>query len=460
MRRIKFVFIVSLCAAFFFSSCSKVKGYGVLLWNLPENGLCDGDVVPVYIKSNITQQYVIGSSAGMVEIPLWQLSEPVGKHKAKKLSQEVYAECKSTYASVAADGLPMRAEPVNSAKQVYRLRKGEVIKILYKVNGQSPMTGGKPLEGSWYKVLTSDGTQGCCFSHNLRMFKTDEKGNRIGTETTEAVENKNADFDQLLLQMWYPDSYKSMIDSGRVEPAKINLSYNFHLDEDTKMLSFTMPEISEKWKYTGAESTGANAYKLNDIPIIVTVRRQNFIVVRYTGQSGKPEDFNFVTIDADINEVIENELARREKQYEQVYMFGPRFHSESYGTLALSDDHTFTWQNKNLLVPSVLTSSARNRGTVKTKYFISRTLSQVYDGVITFEFEGMKKEVNFLYKMEANGLRLEDATGALIDDSTLKERALSPLVIFFGRVESPSSNNDEKSNTEKVGTLEKVESDL
>lgn len=462
MRKLKLVFILLACAAFCFSSCSKVKGYGVLLWNLPENKLCDGDVVPVYIKSNITQQYVIGCSDGMIEIPLWQLSEPVGKRKAKKLSAGLYSEYKNTYASVAADGLPMRSEPVNSAKQVYRLRKGEVIKILYKVTGQPPMTGGKPLEGSWFKVLTSDGTQGCCFSYNLRLFKTDKDGNRIGNENKEEVENTNADFDQLLLQIWYPDSYKSMIDSGRVEPSKINLSYNFHLDEDSKMLLFTMPGISEKWNYNGAELTGANAYKLADIPIVVTVRRQDFIVVRYTGPSGKPEDFNFVTIDADINEIIAQELERREKQYEQVYMFGPKFHSESYGTLVLSEDHAFTWQNKRLLVPSVLSSSAKNRGTVKVKYFISKALSQVYDGVLTFEFDGMQKEVNFLYKIEENGLRFEDATGALIDDSTLKERALSPLVIFFGRVEDYSENKtlENKNQSENSSGLERVESDL
>ena len=54
-------------------------GYSVLLWNIPEKGLQDGDVVPVYIRSNISHVYVIGTSEGKFEVPLWQLTEPEWK---------------------------------------------------------------------------------------------------------------------------------------------------------------------------------------------------------------------------------------------------------------------------------------------------------------------------------------------------------------------------------------------
>ena len=47
----------------------------------------------------------------------------------------------------------------------------------------------------------------------------------------------------------------------------------------------------------------------------------------------------------------------------------------------------------------------------------------------------MEKEVNFLYKMESSGLRFEDATGAVIKNNILMERALSPLVLFFSKGE-------------------------
>lgn len=430
--------MLALCLGCFISCGNRVKGYGVLLWNLPEYQMQDGDLVPVYIRSNISQVYVIGTSQGKIEIPLWQITDPEMKFKAKKTAKK-FEEYKHTYASVALDGLPMRAEPVNTAKQVYRLKKAETIKILYKGKGQAVYAGKKPLEGEWLRVLTSDGTVGWCFSYNLRPFETDVNGNRINGEVVAEENHIDAELTEMLKKTWYPDSYKNMIDSGRIDPARINLNYNLHLNEETNRLSFVMPEVKKEWDYTGASEdttiVNARSYKLNDIPIIVTIKNPVYIVVRYTGESGKPEDFNLVTIDADINQLVQDEMQRRESEYEQIYMFGPNFRSSSYGQLTLEENHSFNWHNKTLLVPGVISSSAKNTGTVQIKYFLIRSLAQAYDGVLTFKFDGMNKEVNFFYKMEENGLRLEDATGAVLDKNVFKDRGISPLIIFFKQAE-------------------------
>ena len=159
-------------AAFLFVSCKdKVMGYSVVLWNLPEYFIQDGDVVPVYIRSNISSVYVIGLEDGQkVEVPLWKLTEPVKKNKIQAV-QAKYKEFAHYYSSVKLDGLPCRAEPINTSKQVYRLRKGEVIKMLYKTKGQAVMAGQNALEGDWFRILTSDGTAGYCFSYNLNLYE-------------------------------------------------------------------------------------------------------------------------------------------------------------------------------------------------------------------------------------------------------------------------------------------------
>ena len=53
-------------------------GYSVLLWSVPESGLSDGDIVPVYIKSKISGVYVIGipDTEDKIEVPLWQITDP------------------------------------------------------------------------------------------------------------------------------------------------------------------------------------------------------------------------------------------------------------------------------------------------------------------------------------------------------------------------------------------------
>ena len=432
MRKISFLFTLFILV--FLTSCSGIMGYSVLLWNFPEYGLEGGDIVPVYIKSNISHVYVIGAGnekSEKIEVPLWSLTEPEKKGKAVKTASK-YAEYNHTYATVALDGLPMRAEPVNTAKQVYRLRKNETIKVLFKGKGQAVMAGKKALEGDWFRVLTKDGTQGWCFSYNLRPFEVDKNGQRIGGEIVEEVDNNQQAVESIVSQIWYPENYKAMIDSGRIDVDKINPSYIFHLDSESKKLYFNMPKIYQSWDYTGVTKLSDGQYKLNDIPIVLTVRRSDFIVVRYTGESGKPEDFNLVTITQDLNQLVQQERERRAGEYKKVFDFGPNFKSAAYGSLEFRSDNTFNWTGNKALVPSVI-PSVKTRGTVIIKYFLSRSLSQNYDGILTFRFEGIDKEINFLYKMDEKGLKFEDASGAVIKNSIIMERSMSPLVIFFSK---------------------------
>ena len=170
---ILFSIIVMLCCV----SCSGIMGYSVLLWSIPESNLFDGEIVPVYIKSNISQTYVvwIPGTKDKIEDPLWQITDPVSKRKVAKQAER-YAEYNGIYASVKRDGLPMRSEPVNNAKQVYRLRKDEIIKVLYKGKGAAVMSGQTALEGDWLRGLTSDGTYGWCFYYNLTLFNEADEG--------------------------------------------------------------------------------------------------------------------------------------------------------------------------------------------------------------------------------------------------------------------------------------------
>src|SRR5574344_1339753 len=134
---------------FLLTSCSGIMGYSVLLWDYPEKQMQDGTVVPVYIRSNISHVYVIGipGTKEKVELPLWQISEPQSRRKAKKTAER-YAAYRHQYTYALEDGLPIRATASNTAKQVYRLRENEVIKLLYEGKGQAVMAGkDKKLEG-------------------------------------------------------------------------------------------------------------------------------------------------------------------------------------------------------------------------------------------------------------------------------------------------------------------------
>ena len=430
-------FFLTLFSLLFLSCKDKVMGYSVLLWNIPEYELQSGQILPVYIRSNISQVYVVGiqddddstKELTKIEIPLWQLTEPVKKSKISSISKK-YSELAHTYASVKLDGLPCRAEPVNTSKQVYRLRKAEVIKLLYKGTGQAPMTGGVPLEGSWYKILTSDGTQGWCFSYNLNLYETDKNGQQLGGEKIEIEEEEDKYYLSILDKAWYPDSFSTMISSGNIDISKIHPSYNFTIDTVNNKVSLNMSGIHESWDYTGYTKTDDFQYTLNSIPITIVYKKAAFIVVRYTDDSGKPQELNLVTLAEDINAIVAAEKQRRTDAYNTLVQNTGNLSSSNYGNLTFNEDGTFRWTGFKLLVPAVIGAGAKNAGICSVKYAVSKGLSG-YDGVLSFKFDGLSEDVNFLYKLESDGLRLEDASDATFNGILVTARSSSPLILYF-----------------------------
>ena len=436
MKRI--LFFLFILSSFFLISCKdKVIGYSVVLWNNPEQEIKSGDVLPVYIKSNISHVYIAGKNLNLkeneqkIEIPLWQLTEPVKKNKLSSV-KEKYQENARTYANVKTDGLPCRAEPVNTAKQVYRLRKGEIIKILYKGNGQSPMTGGKPLPGEWYKILTDNGTTGWCFSYNLDLFETDDNGNRIGGNDFVDEVQEDEIYKLIVSNVWYPEEFRSLIDLEDIDLSKIHPSYRFTIDEENKKVSLNTQKIHESWIYEGYSKVDDREYELKNISIKIIYRKADYIVVRYTDETGKPQDLNFVTIKEDLNEIISKEKQRRSEELMNLWYKGP-YSSQSYGKLSFTEDNLFKWTGFKLLVPSVIPAGSKNNGSAQIKYSLSKTLKKDYDGIVTFTFEGSSQEINFLYKMDDGGLKLEDTIGASFKGNQITSRGVSPVIIFFKR---------------------------
>ena len=436
MKRI--LFFLFILSSFFLISCKdKVIGYSVVLWNNPEQEIKSGDVLPVYIKSNISHVYIAGKNLNLkeneqkIEIPLWQLTEPVKKSKLSAI-KEKYQENARTYANVKTDGLPCRAEPVNTAKQVYRLRKGEIIKILYKGNGQSPMTGGKPLPGEWYKILTDNGTTGWCFLYNLDLFETDDNGNRIGGNDFVDEVQEDEIYKLIVSNVWYPEEFRSLIDSEDIDLSKIHPSYRFTIDEENKKVSLNTQKIHENWIYEGYSKIDDREYELKNISIKIIYRKTDYIVVRYTDETGKPQDLNFVTIKEDLNEIISKEKQRRSEELMNLWYKGP-YSSQSYGKLSFTEDNLFKWTGFKLLVPSVIPAGSKNNGSAQIKYSLSKTLKKDYDGIVTFTFEGSSQEISFLYKMDDGGLKLEDTIGASFKGNQITSRGVSPVIIFFKR---------------------------
>ena len=417
-----------------FTGCEKRLGYGVLLWNIDEKNLSDGEIVSVYIKSNISHSYVVGKtdSSEKFEIPLWQITEPVSLKKAKEKSAS-YGDFTNVYARVMLDGLPMRAETQNVSKQVYRLRESEVIRVLAQGQGEKPRTGNVEIEGEWLKVMAKDGTQGWCFSHSLKLFKM-KAGEKAWTDESKSENKENKEDETLkavLEARWYPESFYDMIEKKVIDPATMKASYGFEISGNTVRLQDASTEVS--FTYSAIEKITKNRYKFTDTPIEITVRAKEAISVSYTDESGKPKMYKMVTLKEDINKLLASELDRREKLYKAIVAAGPDFSSSNYGSLHFTSDGKFTWKKFNQLIPALLDKGTKGNGSVSIKYFVGDKLKKDWDGVLTFSFENMNREVNFLYKLESSGLRLEDTNKTHMNGNIVEERSRNPLVLYFAK---------------------------
>lgn len=435
-----FGIILVFIAVSLFSSCSKVIGYSVVLWHDENHGLDDGTIVPVYVKSNISHVYVISlpNSKEKFEIPLWKLSEPEKKSKAVNRAARS-GDYKSKYAKCAVDGLPIRADKVNTSKQVYRLRKNEIVRTLYKGNGVAPTSGGKALEGEWLRVLTSDGTQGWCFSYNLRLFEMNRDGT-YGEGAVEAeIEEKDELLEQIMTTKWYPDYYSPMIKSGEIDIDSIKTEYGFDTGYESDTVSIVLPNLNVSFDYSGVTKKEDRVYVFDKIPLELTIRNSRSIVLNYTNETGKPKSYTFVTLNSELNieEIIQKEIERRQKLYKDIVALGPDFKSGNYGNLSFDDSGTFSWSGFSRLVPSVIAKGVKGKGTVSMNYFIPSLYQKEWDGIVTFDFEGGERELNFLYKKEDNGLRMTVVNvSSFINETTGRKKVTvtlpsNSIVLFF-----------------------------
>ena len=430
MKKLTRFCILFLLSILIFTSCSNIMGYSVVLWSIPEYGLQDGDVVPVFIKSNISQTYVIGTNNEdeRIEIPLWQITTPVSKGKIDAEAQK-YAEYQHIYAKVATDGLPMRESAVNTSKQVYRLRKDEVIKVLYKGEGQPVMSGGNAMEGDWLRVLAKDGTLGWCFSYNLRPF--DET---VVPEIDESalVEEVDTQLENMLVRTWYPENYETMIKNKTIDLGKISSSPAFDFGVNSgKIKLFDEGKQIISAPYAGIEKVSEKNYKLTGTNLTVVVKRDNYITVQYPNEKGLIMSVNLVSLDRSVDSVIQDELERRIEVFDSIRNISHVFSSSNYGNLEFKEDNGFVWTGYQLLSPGVIPNNSGYTGVVTFDYFLGSSLAYSYDGVIAFTFDKTGKKIPFLYTLEENGIRLEDATKAAIKDNVVRTRGSSPVVMFF-----------------------------
>ena len=208
-----------------------------------------------------------------------------------------------------------------------------------------------------------------------------------------------------------------MINDNQVDIPYFEKNYYFNPGKETGTIELRMQDSFKTWNYAGTEKLDNGNYRFKGTNLILSVRKNNAVVLQYPDSKGKQKAETLVQLSAPIEEIIAAEEERRSALLARFVMSGSNFSSTNYGDLFLLDDGTFSWTSYQRLVPQVIPAQSGERGRISFDTFANASVSSVYDGVVTFTFDRNNKKVRFLYKLESNGIRLEETTAATLKDN-------------------------------------------
>ena len=415
------------------------------MWSVEDPPVLSGTVLPVYVMSNIEQIWIVGvpeesrneDRTDKMEVALHQFEFIGSKRKASNWAQD-FSEFALTYAENMQDGLPIRDNTDNNARRVYRLRHGEIVKVLSKVDGNPPIsTTGDPLPGSWLKVLTQEGVTGFCFSYRLRIFNQNEEPVQLFSGTQR--ENiSDPVLETVLTRKWSPESYLQMVNSRRINIQQLEKKYRFDPGHEVGIARIVLPNLERQFTYGRIISDGERSWSFDGANLQMTLRQNNTLAVQFTDDSGARHAFLFASLPTDVDDILIQERARRESQYFTIYNLGPVFTSNNYGTFTLLRTGGFTWTGYDSLVPHIIPAETRGTGQINMDLYLSPFLADRYHGAFSMQFSDVRDNtLYFLYALDNQGLRLEVVPGSNIEDITVTQRAASPTVLYFFRNASP-----------------------
>ncbi|MDR3020516.1 MAG: SH3 domain-containing protein [Treponema sp.] len=417
-------------------------GYGILLWSIEEPPVLSGAVLPVYIRSNIDQVWVVGvpvtgskETLKKIEIPLTQFEFSGSKRKALKKAHDFLPYALS-YAENLQDGLPIRDNPDNNARRVYRLRLGEIIKVLNKVNGNPPISAsGEPLSGDWYKVLTEDGVTGFCFSYRLKMFEQGESSIQSSASIRRETQ-PDPDLDLILSKRWSPEYYQQMINSRQVVISELEKHYHFDPGHNSGVAKIILPNMKREFTFDGIYSEGERAWRFEGSDLQMDLRTNTTLAVQYMENTGLRNTIVFVALSSDVDDIIMHEVVRRERQFSSIYDMGPVFTSNHYGTITFAETGGFTWTGFNSLVPNLIPFETAGVGSADIDLFLSASFAERYSGAFTLRFTDItpNKSIPFMYILDNQGLMLEVVPDYGVENSVVtRQQAPNPITLYFFR---------------------------
>ncbi|MFP4430063.1 MAG: SH3 domain-containing protein [Spirochaetaceae bacterium] len=420
LRRLFRPILAILVFAGFFSSCSfNGEGYAVVLWSDRPDILSNGAVARVEERSEINETVTL-------RLPDSKQREVFDTWRVRVFEDEAeataYAERLAPYGErfglAGRNALPVRMTPDRTSRIVYRLRNDEEVRILTRSEEVSDEAG---FVDYWYEVLTTEGVSGWVFGYFLKM----------PSEVPEVVE-EDPKLSTILQTVWRPVYFAEMIESGRYDLSRFRPEYGLFPVPEEKRFDLRLVGSTASFEYEEIANADFNVYVARGTSLQITYRNERAISIQYS-IDGEGFSIAMERVDADIPELIEEEIDRRNAIRDRLVERGPVLQSNSYGTITIRPDGSLRWTGFDALVPRIIPANTSGEGRLDFDLYVSEQFSERYDGAATLSLENPSGEVQIplLYFYTSTGIRLMPLEPQDVRRNLIINEPSSPVVLFF-----------------------------
>ncbi len=421
--RFRFLFILSalICVI----SCGRGRiGYGVLYWENDETEYKTADIISLMKESKIRKVYLIYDKDGKTkkEIPIWSVRYFSDRAGAEDFMHS-YSRWKNFFGYSERRGLPVREEPKQESRTIYKLRENQVVKIIGR---EDEIAKEGVYENYWYQILTDDGFLGYCFGEYLIVYETDQDAEEAATK----LQAEDALLDYVMAQEWRPQYFEDMIEEEQYDLTKFQTDVGFFPHPLLQKVQMVTDKKTYEFDYSSIKKYGRSSYIFEGSDLRLEVINKTKLNVSYK-VNDKTVSTVYLLLEEDIEEIVEREVERRRELF--LPFLGTRLSSSGYGTISIDDDQNFSWQDYDKLSILFENPDIRGKGKVLLCYYLGKALIDKYDGVMTFHFEGGDggESISFLYKFDAGGVKFIVLRADDFDNLVVRKTSVSPLILFF-----------------------------
>ncbi len=420
----KYGYLALIPMLFLLISCERPLGYGVFLWPEDQTEIESGAILRIMSESQVYKQYSyypLDEKQNTLSSATWRIALYPSKSVAVQASIE-YEPYRYLMGKSKRKALPVRETANRTSRIVYRMREGEVSKIISR-GEQSDEAG---FVDYWYKILTTDGIEGWLFGYYLDVYSVLD--DEVVAESTDVDVNIN----QLLHNVWRPAYFQDMLENKQIILEQFDERLGLFPDQQNKKFTLVTTQHSTSFTYTELKKIREDLYTTLGSNVQIFFANSHTISLTYQFED-EEHSIALAIIDESIDTIIAREKKRRAIVYQELFDRGPILVSDTYGTLQLFEDQRFVWNNHSTFSNNALPSSFSGSGTFAFDIFLSPEMpaQNQYDGAFSLHVSDANARIHFMYILTAQGIRLLYLPSSLIQQNLVTQIPISPVILFF-----------------------------